>query len=288
MPNRIIREGLLDSQRYWSVSNEARLLFVHLMLLADDFGLVSLAPVFVRRRCFDDAPPAARIDKMIEQLHDVDLIRVYQTPRGNFAFIPRFRQRLQRHTLQYPKPPRELYSDDVAAAKIFSNIKDLDENSTDAQPLDIRSPTAEVKGSEVKGSEEKKALVPTGTRNKKACSKSPKPYTPEFDQAWLLYPRSDRKDSKRDAFRAWNSRRKEGHTVESMTNGIQRYAKYCREGGITGSQWVKSPHNFLGAKDGEELFFLELWEPRQQSGCAPDADISSRDHGADISYGAAA
>jgi hypothetical protein len=73
MPNRLIREALLDSGRYWSVTIEARQLFWHLMLLADDFGCVSLAPVFIRRRCFDDSPCTEKVNVLLGQLADADL-----------------------------------------------------------------------------------------------------------------------------------------------------------------------------------------------------------------------
>lgn len=126
VPNRIIREGLLDSGRYWSVPLEAQRLFFHLMLLADDFGLVSLAPVFIRRRCFDDAPPQSKIDKLTELLQDADLIRVYAIGErlpSRYAFIPRYGQTLRIMKPKYPMPPDALYQDDEHARKLFSDNK---------------------------------------------------------------------------------------------------------------------------------------------------------------------
>lgn len=155
MPTRLIRGDLLDSERYWSVSIEARQLFVHLMLLADDFGCVSLAPLFVRRRCFDNAPQYELIDKLVGQLHDADLVRVYQADGARYGFIPRFRQRLQRHTLKHPKPPEELFQDDVYAKQIFIKINDITKNPTVAQRLANGGPSPKEKGSEV-GSEGKR------------------------------------------------------------------------------------------------------------------------------------
>jgi hypothetical protein len=129
MPSRVIREGLLDSQRYWGVTVEARQLFVHLMLLADDFGLVSLAPVFVRRRCFEDAPTPAKVDKLIEQLHDADLLRLYTVGDGisasRYGFIPRFGQRLRMMRCKHPMPPDALFYDDAEAKTKFTQNKHL-------------------------------------------------------------------------------------------------------------------------------------------------------------------
>jgi hypothetical protein len=74
MPNRVIREGILDSPRYWSVSTEERQLFVHLMLLADDFGLVSW-PRSGAPALLSPTRPPQRIDAMIAHLATADLLR---------------------------------------------------------------------------------------------------------------------------------------------------------------------------------------------------------------------
>ena len=135
MPNRIIREGLLDSERYWSVTIEARQLFMHLLLLADDFGCVSLAPVFIRRRCFDDRPSDEKVSRLLGELADADLLRVYEVEGGRYGFVPRFRQRLQRATLKHPAPPAELLAGDTDAEEKFRNIKDKAKKATVDQPL---------------------------------------------------------------------------------------------------------------------------------------------------------
>lgn len=123
MPNRIVRGDMLDSERYWSVTLEARQLFWHLLLLADDFGCVSLAPVLIRRRCFDDTPTQARIEKLLSQLQDEDLLRIYDVGNGRYGFIPRFRQKLRIMKPKFPAPPEALYSDDLDAKEKFNAIK---------------------------------------------------------------------------------------------------------------------------------------------------------------------
>lgn len=157
MPSRVIREGLLDSQRYWAVTVEARQLFVHLMLLADDFGLVSLAPVFIRRRCFDDAPSQQKIDRLIDQLIDVDLIRVYTAGDRRCAFIPRFCQRLRQMRAKNPAPPRELYSDDEHARNLFSSHAYLFEKMSASRRRIGDNPRPEVESEEKRKEVESKA-----------------------------------------------------------------------------------------------------------------------------------
>lgn len=148
MPNRIIRDALLDSPRYWSVSMECKLFFFHLLLLADDFGCISLAPVFIRRRCFDKAPSQSKLDDLIAGLQKADLIRTYIVDGGTYAFIPRYRQRLQRMTLKHPLPPESIWIGDKDAQNKFKKINNEGTFPTVGQPLAISSPTTEVKGSE--------------------------------------------------------------------------------------------------------------------------------------------
>lgn len=156
MPTRMIRGELLDSQRYWSVSTDARQLYFHILLTADDFGLLSLAPVFIRRRCFNEAPSDQRINAMLGELADADLIRIYEVKGARFGFVPRFRQRLQRMTLKHPQPVDNLYQDDDDAMQKFNKINGKIQNQTVGQPQSTVGQPPEVKGSrrEVKGREE--------------------------------------------------------------------------------------------------------------------------------------
>ena len=49
MPTRTIRDSLLDSERYHACPIESRLLFIELLLCADDYGLVPASDVYLRR-----------------------------------------------------------------------------------------------------------------------------------------------------------------------------------------------------------------------------------------------
>ena len=61
MPSRVIRDGLLDSPRWHSVSTEARCFFIALLLLADDFGLTILTPLYIGRHAFDRRPSDTKL-----------------------------------------------------------------------------------------------------------------------------------------------------------------------------------------------------------------------------------
>ena len=161
MPNRIVRESILDSPRYWSVDEGAELLYMHLLLLADDFGCLSIEFGFIGRRCFMHRPTDARLETLIKQLAGADLIRPYRHRDLSYAFIPRFRQRLKRDTLKNPQPPDDLLADDPDALDKFQRLNGHSKNpAAGGRPEGGRRAAPrrnEVKRSEVKRSEVKRS-----------------------------------------------------------------------------------------------------------------------------------
>jgi hypothetical protein len=157
MPNRVIREGLLDSERYLGLPVEHQQFFVNLLLLADDLGCVSLGPLFLRRRCTLGDMSPERFSNLLEALQNADLVRIYEVDSTRYGFIPRFRQRLQRLTPKNPIPPSELYADDPDAADKFRKLLlTYAPTSPAGERLPNRWPTA---GQPQKGSEGKLSEV---------------------------------------------------------------------------------------------------------------------------------
>ncbi|HBV0232141.1 TPA: DUF1983 domain-containing protein [Escherichia coli] len=54
-------------------------------------------------------------------------------------------------------------------------------------------------------------------------------YSPEFEQAWLAYPKRAGGNSKSAAFKAWKARLNEGVNPETMLEGVKRYAGWVPE-----------------------------------------------------------
>jgi len=106
MPARIIREEILTSEAYWTVSDEAKILFFHLLLSADDTARYTGNNWSLRARCFSGrAMEANRMEVLLSELADQDLIRLYEDGEDRFIFIPKFRQRLRFINSKYPTPP---------------------------------------------------------------------------------------------------------------------------------------------------------------------------------------
>lgn len=130
MPNRLIREGLIESEAVLSLPVEGRWLFVTIMLSADDLGLFEATEFKLARRADIRREIAG---KLLSMLQDADLIRLYEVDGKRFGFIPRFRQRVQIKRTRYPMPDQALMADDKDAV---SKINELGSKTTVGQPLD--------------------------------------------------------------------------------------------------------------------------------------------------------
>lgn len=152
MSDRILRDELLTSERYWAISNDAKLLYIHLILNVDDTARFSGKNFTLRASCFPGQPmDAVHMERMLDELVAQDLIRMYTAENERFVFVPRFKQRLRFIHSRFPEPPNEI--NDLV-------IKKSDSSQTQVSPeSDSRPPKlSEVKLSEVKTSNEKKRI----------------------------------------------------------------------------------------------------------------------------------
>ncbi|EGI88963.1 helix-turn-helix domain-containing protein [Shigella dysenteriae] len=81
-------------------------------------------------------------------------------------------------------------------------------------------------------------------------------YSPEFEQAWLAYPKRTGGNSKSAAFKVWKARLNEGVNPETMLEGVKRYAGWVSAMGNSGTQFVKQAVTFFGP----DRHFEESWE----------------------------
>ncbi len=184
MPNRLIRDGLLESEAVLSLPVEARWLYVSILLSADDVGLFDATPFRLARRADVRREMA---DKLVQMLTDVDLIRLYEVDGKRYGFIPRYGQRLQLRRHKHPVPPMSLLQGDSDAIR---KIKDLASNSTvnhGEPPLDNRSSPPESE-SEAQ-SKEKKESIPSSLPDVAPRKRSAQAKGSRLADDWAL-PRS--------------------------------------------------------------------------------------------------
>jgi len=86
-------------------------------------------------------------------------------------------------------------------------------------------------------------------------------YSPEFEDFWKIYPRHE---EKKNAFKAWKTRLKEGRTAEEIKTAAQNYAAYVMAN-VSETRYVKQPKTFLGPGD-HIREWLKPPEPQQKGG----------------------
>jgi hypothetical protein len=156
MPNRMIRDEILESERVLSLPADVRWFFLSVLLTADDLGLFEATAFKLARRATLSPDQVARF---LQLLIDVDLVRLYVVDRKQYGFVPRFRQRIQIKRSRHPLPPEALTADDDDA---LSKIKDLGSDPTDGQPLDNGfTSSAQQSEPEAKAEEEKESSSPS-------------------------------------------------------------------------------------------------------------------------------
>jgi hypothetical protein len=108
----------------------------------------------------------------------------------------------------------------------------------------------------------------------KSDEKGREPYTPEFESAWMDYPKRAGTNSKVDAFKSWLARcREAGDTetgtkvISAMTQGVARYALFCTATGKLGTETVMTAERFFG----RSKHYLSEYEIPATNGHEPPA-----------------
>jgi len=229
MPDRIIRDEILRSERYWNVSIEARLLFIHLLLVADDTARFSGKNFTIRSACFPgQAVDPGKLERLLSELQDVDLIRLYNVGDERFIFVPRFKQRLRFTKSKYPVPPQE--------------INDIVIEKTDSSQTQVRLKTAEVKRSEEKRSKPMaESSLPAG-----------------FFEFWKTYPRRTKKPS---AEKAWKKLNPDQALQDRILQAIERQ-KTSPDWTCDNGQFIPYPASWLNERRWEDEPTAVTMKPR--------------------------
>lgn len=120
MSDKLMRDELLRSHRYQSLSSDtAKLLFIHLFLSTDHFSNVevnsTIISIIMKRDFSDDACAT-----LLTELSDKDLLRLYTADGKTYAHFPRARQRLRFQHGKFPRPPANIEDNEINefAAKV--------------------------------------------------------------------------------------------------------------------------------------------------------------------------
>jgi hypothetical protein len=106
MPDRLLRDELLDSERWINLKDNAdRVAYIALLLRCDVFGNYVASEVRLIRLWRDYGINNSQlVAKTLDELAEQDLVRLYAVDNSPYLHIPRFRQRL-RYTATRKFPP---------------------------------------------------------------------------------------------------------------------------------------------------------------------------------------
>lgn len=108
MPDRIVREGILESERVSALSFAAEVFYRRLMSKADDYGRYHANDKILRASLFPlqlDRVSLPNITEWLKECQSVGLITVYTVEGKQYVEIHNFGQRLRQKREKWPRPP---------------------------------------------------------------------------------------------------------------------------------------------------------------------------------------
>lgn len=106
MPNRVIRDGILTSERVASLGWPAEVFYRRLMSVVDDFGRYYASPMLLRAACYPlhlDKVSDADIGKWLAVCAEAGLVSVYPASDGKrYLEMADFRQRTRAEKSKFP------------------------------------------------------------------------------------------------------------------------------------------------------------------------------------------
>lgn len=113
MPNRVVRDGILDSRAVGELTDEAELFYRKLMSIVDDFGRCEADLGMLRLKCFPRKLETWQIDKIASCIKEVSsiltddglpLVCHYQSGSKRYLQINNFNQRVRSEKSKFPGP----------------------------------------------------------------------------------------------------------------------------------------------------------------------------------------
>lgn len=120
MPNRILREGIVTSERVASLDWAAEVFYRRLHSVVDDFGRYYAKPELLRAACYPlqlDRVGNPDVAKWLSATRKAALVRTYAIEGKEYLEVLDFRQQVRTKKSKYPDPPSEC---DADAAQMHS------------------------------------------------------------------------------------------------------------------------------------------------------------------------
>lgn len=105
MPNRLLKEGIVDSPLIEQLTSEAEVFYYRLLVVADDLGRMDARPAILRARCFPlkETLSTEKVSKLLDSVWLAKLIGRYSVDGQPYIEILKWDQRV-RSNGKYPPP----------------------------------------------------------------------------------------------------------------------------------------------------------------------------------------
>jgi hypothetical protein len=120
MPSRILREGILTSERINALSADAELFYRRVMSVVDDFGRFSGNPRLLRASCYPlrlDEVRETAIQGYMDECAEAGLLLAYVVGGKPYIELLDFKQQIRAKDSKYPAPEVHMQNTCVADAK---------------------------------------------------------------------------------------------------------------------------------------------------------------------------
>ncbi len=107
MPNRILREGILTSERVNLLSCEAEVFYRRLMSVVDDYGRFHAHPALLRAALFPlklESVGQGVMEGLLADVEQAGLVRLYEVGGKRYLEMQDFRQQVRAKESKYPSP----------------------------------------------------------------------------------------------------------------------------------------------------------------------------------------
>ena len=210
MPNRIIRDGILTSERVERLSWAEEVFYRRVMSVVDDFGRYFAKPALLRAACYPlllQRVSDSDIEKWLTKCVEAALVRVYPAQDGKrYLELLDFRQQQRATHSKFPAYDEHLHSKCIADdTQMISNAHLVGDGDEVVCEGDTSSPRGD------------------GGRAGDG-----------FDEFWKVYPR---KVGKGDARKSWIKSQKERPLIENILRAVR---KQCQS-----QEWQKERGAFI-------------------------------------------
>lgn len=218
---RSIKPEFWKSEKMASLSRDARLLFIGLWGLADDYGLFRAHPSLIKGEIFaydDDADVAAWLRALV----DAGVVMLYTHGGQRYGAVVNFQehQKIDRRAAsRIPRPPTAESAESATAEAPEAGSPPNPANKT-AEPADISAEPADFtpvdQGAGIKGAGIK-VSIPECVTPPPAVEPEP---PPDFLRFWEAY---GRRGSRKQSLAAWQKLHPTPEMVEQMVAAATRY-----------------------------------------------------------------